>query len=392
MSHQDFVIRLENLSKRFDDEYAVQDVNLDVRHGEFLTLLGPSGCGKTTILRLIAGFEQPDEGRVFIGGRPMDGLPPDQRRVNTVFQSYALFPHMNVFDNVAFGLRMEGAPKGEVRERVMDALRIVHLEKFAQRRPDSLSGGQQQRVAIARAVVNKPRALLLDEPLSALDYKLRQRMQMELKQLRRTLGITFIFVTHDQEEAFSMSDRVAVLNQGRIEQLGTPVEVYEEPVNLFVAEFVGQTNILDAVAGERVGGEVGGEAGGRVKATVEGMETTLLTGKEFAPGKNIKVVLRPEDLLVERDVPEDDDKLWLPGVIEETIYKGSTWDMIIGLECGKRMLVTEFFDEDAEEMSFQAGEKVVVSWYAGWEVVLANGSDPDAVIDAVEGLPEGDHG
>ena len=366
MVNQDFVIRLENLSKRFDDEYAVQSVNLDVRHGEFLTLLGPSGCGKTTILRLIAGFEEPDGGRVFIDGRPMDGLPPDKRRVNTVFQSYALFPHMSVFDNVAFGLRMGGRPREEVRHRVMEALKAVHLEQFAGRRPDRLSGGQQQRVAMARAVVNEPLALLLDEPLSALDYKLRQRMQMELKQLRRSLGITFIFVTHDQEEAFSMSDRVAVLNQGRIEQLGTPVEVYEEPVNLFVAEFVGQTNILDAVAGPR--------ENGHVQATVEGMTSSLLTAKAFAPGQEIKVVLRPEDLLVERAVPEGDDKLWLPGVIEETIYKGSTWDMTIQLDCGKQMLVTEFFDEDAEEMNFQAGERVVVSWYAGWEVVLANGS------------------
>ncbi|WP_078717009.1 spermidine/putrescine ABC transporter ATP-binding protein PotA [Paucidesulfovibrio gracilis] len=367
MSEEQSVIRLEHVAKEFDGETVLHDVCLDIRHGEFLTILGPSGCGKTTLLRLLAGFESPSSGEIILDGRSMRDVPPDGRRVNTVFQSYALFPHMSVFDNVAFGLRMSGIPKVEIGERVAKALRMVGLAGQAGRRPTSLSGGQQQRVAIARAVVNRPLVLLLDEPLSALDYKLRVQMRTELKQLRREMGITFIFVTHDQEEAFSMSDRVVVMNEGCVAQVGTPVEVYEQPVNMFVARFVGETNVFEGVAGQ--------SDGGILQALVEGRTCELSSHRGFQPGDRIRVLLRPEDLLVEREEPEDDDKLWLPGRIMETVYKGSTWDMVVQLDSGHEILVTEFFDEDADKMNFQAGERVVVSWFDGWEVVLPHEDD-----------------
>ncbi|MEF2144472.1 MAG: spermidine/putrescine ABC transporter ATP-binding protein PotA [Desulfovibrionaceae bacterium] len=363
------VIRLEHVSKQFEGETVLDDVSLDIRNGEFLTILGPSGCGKTTLLRIIAGFESPTTGRLFIDEQAMENVPPDRRKVNTVFQSYALFPHMNVFDNVAFGLRMAKTPDSEIAPRIRTVLRMVGLEGMAARKPGSLSGGQQQRVAIARAVVNRPLVLLLDEPLSALDYKMRTQMRRELKQLRRELGITFVFVTHDQEEAFAMSDRVVVMNQGRVEQVGAPSEVYEKPVNFFVARFVGETNIFEGVAGL--------SDGETLHALVEGRRCDLASDRGFKPGDRIKVLLRPEDLLVERIPPEDDDKLWLPGVITETVYKGSTWDMMVRLESGNMVLITEFFDEDADKVSFQAGESVYVSWFDGWEVVLPHeGNEP----------------
>jgi spermidine/putrescine transport system ATP-binding protein len=228
------VIELKGISKTINGEEILHNIDLQVRNGEFLTLLGPSGCGKTTLLRLISGFEEPTEGRVFIGDKDVSGLPPHERHVHTVFQNYALFPHMSVFENVAFGLRCQKLPEAEIAKRVAEALNMVKLGTFANRKPDQLSGGQQQRVAIARAVVNRPLVLLLDEPLSSLDYRLRKTMQIELKQLQRKLGITFIFVTHDQEEALSMSDRVVIMEKGHIEQVGTPRQVYEEPYNLTV--------------------------------------------------------------------------------------------------------------------------------------------------------------
>src|SRR5580704_557672 len=240
------VIELRNVSKSIHGHGILYDLNLEVRNGEFLTLLGPSGCGKTTLLRLISGFENPTTGQIFINGKDVDGLPPHLRHVHTVFQSYALFPHMTVYENVAFGLRCQKLPSQEIAQRVSDVLKIVKLEKYASRKPEQLSGGQQQRVAVARAVVNRPLVLLLDEPLSSLDYRLRKIMQLELKQLQRRLGITFIFVTHDQEEALSMSDRLVVMHEGGIEQVGTPRQVYENPANLIVAQFIGEANIFES--------------------------------------------------------------------------------------------------------------------------------------------------
>ncbi len=365
------VVRLRNVAKVYDGQHALKEVSLDVRRGEFLTILGPSGCGKTTILRLVAGFESATSGSISIDGRDVTGLPPERRNVNTVFQSYALFPHMNVFDNVAFGLRMKGRPAGEIASEVRDTLRLVQLEGFDSRTVGKLSGGQQQRVAIARAIINRPLVLLLDEPLSALDYRLRKQMQLDLKHLQRKLGITFVLVTHDQEEAFSMSDRVVVMNNGHIEQIGTPVSVYEEPRNLYVARFVGEINIIDAEVVEL------GEGRARVRA--QGLDVFMRTSHAFRPGEKVHILLRPEDLRVEtlKDLAEDPEledvfarDRSLVGTVEETIYKGATYDVVVRLDAGGTVTATEFFNEDDETVYFRAADRVAVSWVEGWEVVL----------------------
>src|SRR5688572_22624951 len=261
-------VELRGVTKRFDDVVAVDDIDLSVRKGEFLSLLGPSGCGKTTTLRLIAGFEQPDEGEILIAGEEVAGLPPYKRDVNTVFQSYALFPHLNVLHNVAYGLKQRGLRKTVREEKAREALSLVRLSELGQRKPRQLSGGQQQRVALARALVMEPKVLLLDEPLGALDLKVRRQLQIELKRIQETVGVTFIYVTHDQEEALAMSDRVAVMNDGRVEQVGTPREIYDHPASPFVADFIGETNFIEqdgtmvAVRPERVQLRLGGGGGG----------------------------------------------------------------------------------------------------------------------------------
>lgn len=364
------VIELSEVSKSFEGTMAVESLSLSVEDGEFLTLLGPSGCGKTTVLRLLGGFEKCDGGTIHLDGKSMSGVEPESRPVNTVFQSYALFPHMTVYDNVAFGLKIAKMKATDIASEVEKALKLVRLEDKGQRMPGELSGGQQQRVAIARAIVNKPRLLLLDEPMSALDYRLRKEMQKELKELQRTLGITFILVTHDQEEAFTMSDRVVVMNGGRIEQIGTPREIYEDPVNLYVARFVGEINILDGVITEK-------NATG-FNAEVEGVPVIVKSGRDFSKGDRIHVLLRPEDFRVEvmREVKDDPElaekfsKALLKGRVENTYYKGATYDLDIILDDGKKILVSEFFDEDAETLYFHPGDQVAVGWFEGWEVVL----------------------
>ena len=238
------LIDLKNITKTYDDTDVLKDINLYIRDGEFLTLLGPSGCGKTTMLRLIAGFTLPDNGQILVDGKDISGVPPYRRQVNTVFQKYALFPHLNVFDNIAFGLKIQKLPKDEIESRVNEMMELVNLAGYGSRYIDQLSGGQQQRVAIARALVNRPRVLLLDEPLGALDLKLRKGMQIELKRMQQKLGITFIYVTHDQEEALTMSDTIVVMNEGVIQQIGTPADIYNEPKNVFVAKFIGESNII----------------------------------------------------------------------------------------------------------------------------------------------------
>ena len=250
MKEKKIVVELKNIGISFDGEQILDDLNLEIRDGEFVTFLGPSGCGKTTTLRIIGGFTQPDTGEVIIDGKNMNGAPPYKRQVNTIFQRYALFPHLNVFENVAFGLRVNKVDSKEIEKRVTAMLESVNLSGFEKRQVHSLSGGQQQRVAIARALVNNPKILLLDEPLGALDLKLRKDMQNELKNIQQQLGITFIFVTHDQEEALSMSDTVVVMNEGRIQQIGTPEDIYNEPQNAFVADFIGESNILDGIMRE----------------------------------------------------------------------------------------------------------------------------------------------
>lgn len=361
----DYIIELKGVSKSFHDHPVLQNINLEVENGEFLTLLGPSGCGKTTLLRLLSGFETPSNGSILLNGQNVEGVPPHLRHVNTVFQSYALFPHMNVFDNVAFGLRCKGLPKDEIQHRVYQALQMVKLDSYASRKPEQLSGGQQQRVAIARAVVNKPLVLLLDEPLSSLDYRLRKIMQLELKQLQAQLGITFIFVTHDQEEALSISDRVVVMNHGLIEQIGTPREVYEEPETLHVAKFIGETNIFDTKL-LRADEE-------HLWVEIEGKQFTLKNRKGFtSEDENLYTLLRPEDLEVWSPNEVEDTTDMYPAIVEQVIYKGSTVDVVLRLKTGKKVAATQFFNEDDEKLDFQPGEEVFVHWHTGWEVVLPN--------------------
>lgn len=363
------LLELQNVTKFFGTNKVLDDIDLTINDGEFLTLLGPSGCGKTTLLRLIAGFERPTNGKIIMNGKEISHLPPNRRAVNTIFQQYALFPHMTVFENVAFGLQMKGLPKEEIEQEVFKALEIVKMNTFYTRRPSELSGGQQQRVAIARAFINQPKILLLDEPLSALDYKLRQEMQIELKELQRQLGVTFVFVTHDQEEALSMSDRIVVMNEGIIEQADTPTRIYEEPCNMFVAKFVGEINVFDGMV-MKVGEN-------DFDTIVEGMFYKLRkpSAFEIARGSKIKVLLRPEDMVVskvndpEAEAPENA----LRGVISYMVYKGMTIDLLIQTAGGNMIKATQFFNEDDPDIVFAVDDVVNVSWIKDWEVIL-----PDA--------------
>ena len=376
------LLQLNGIKKTYDQTEVLKDINLDIKHGEFLTLLGPSGCGKTTLLRLIAGFEQPNAGSIYLDGVQMAGLSADKRPVNTVFQQYALFPHMSVAQNVAYGLKLKKVPKAEIQARVSEMLAMVQLEHLANRKPQDLSGGQQQRVAIARAVINRPKLLLLDEPLSALDHKLRLQMQSELKRLQRELGITFVFVTHDQEEALSMSDRIAVMKDGMFQQIGTPIEIYETPANLFTAKFIGETNLFRAeVKGvypdlpDRDGNVTNGRIEVEVcEAQAQEGPTTLrnLRRPNFANdvqvGDIVNLLLRPEDLRIYD--PKDNEHSGLLGRVIESNYKGSTLDSIIELANGHIIKASEFFDEDDPSFDYKLNEGVKVSWVDGWEWVL----------------------
>ncbi|HET8953903.1 MAG TPA: ABC transporter ATP-binding protein [Solirubrobacteraceae bacterium] len=319
-------IRLRGLVKRYGDQAAVDGIDLDVHRGEFFTLLGPSGSGKTTTLRMIAGFERPDEGSVELAGDEVSGRPPFERDVNTVFQDYALFPHLTVADNIGYGLRVKKVPKPERRTRVQEALEMVRLPGLGGRKPSQLSGGQRQRVALARAIVNRPRVLLLDEPLGALDLKLRQEMQVELKRIQQEVGITFVYVTHDQEEALTMSDRLAVFNDGRIEQVGDPAEVYEHPASEFIAGFVGISNVL--------------ERGGR------------------------RFTIRPEKV---RIVEGDHDGLHTEtGVVRDVAYVGMVTRYLVDLEAGGSLqVVRQNLEESSAEAFDQRGRRVTVGWREG---------------------------
>ncbi len=316
------LIRINGVSKAFDGETVLDHVSLDIHDKEFITLLGPSGCGKTTTLRIIGGFETPDTGDVFFDGKRINDVPPYERLVNTVFQKYALFPHINVYENVAFGLRLKKTPEAEIKEKVQEMLAMVNLKGFERRRVTTLSGGQQQRVAIARALVNRPRVLLLDEPLGALDLKLRKDMQNELKRIQRETGITFIYVTHDQEEALSMSDTVVVMADGQIQQIGTPEDIYNEPTNAFVADFIGESNILDGIMLEDF----------KVKFS---NHTFTCVDKGFDKGEKVDIVVRPEDV----DVVAI-DKGMITGIVSSVTFKGDYYEIIVDVGGFKWMLET----------------------------------------------------
>jgi spermidine/putrescine transport system ATP-binding protein len=347
-------VELSHVSKRFGDVLAVDDISLDLAPGEFFTLLGPSGCGKTTTLRMIAGFEQPSAGEIRIEGEDVAGLPPHRRPTNTVFQSYALFPHLSVEDNVAFGLKRKRVPRDQIATRVAAELERVGLAGEAKRRPSQLSGGMQQRVALARALVNLPKVLLLDEPLGALDLKLRKGLQVELKRIQREVGITFVYVTHDQEEALTMSDRIAVMNRGRIEQVGVPEDVYERPETTFVAGFIGVSNLMPAtVAGP---GEVQLESGPEVRGD---------TG-DLAPGEGCYVVVRPEKLRVETlgvGAGTSNGMPRIEGIVESSLYLGTATQIVVGFEDGVRMTVlVPNADENERQRLPGGGAQVALSW------------------------------
>ena len=315
------IIELKHITKTFEDGFvAVEDFNLTVKRGEFVTFLGPSGCGKTTTLRMIAGFEIPTEGEILLDGKEIGNLPPNKRPINTVFQRYALFPHLNIFDNIAFGLKLKKLPKDEIKRKVKKVLEMVDLEGFETRKVATLSGGQQQRIAIARALVNEPQILLLDEPLGALDLKMRKEMQLELKSMHERLGITFIYVTHDQEEALTMSDKIVVMSEGRMQQIGTPEDIYNEPKNAFVADFIGESNIFTGIMTDKL------------KVRFCGAEFACVDDVEH--GRLVEVVVRPED--VEITTPEN---VAITGTVTSVVFKGVHYEITV--ESGKNEIVIQ---------------------------------------------------
>jgi spermidine/putrescine transport system ATP-binding protein len=389
-----FRVELQDVTKRFGEYIAVNDLTLQIRDGEFFSLIGPSGCGKTTTLRMIAGFEQPTAGAIFISGEHVEGIPAHHRPVNTVFQNYALFPHMTVAQNVAFGLEMQKVATPDIKKRVAEALELVRLPQMADRRPRQLSGGQQQRVALARALVNRPQVLLLDEPLGALDLKLRRAMQIELKHIQTEVGITFVYVTHDQEEAMTMSDRIGIMNEGVLQQVGSPNEVYEKPVNRFVADFIGETNFLPATVTRLETEEdhpmVALQGGVRVLSANEGHDLRL--------GQPVTLTIRPErinlypqgkvDVLkaesgleaveLERilgakmpgavDMKEfllaEPENVVLDGVLEEAFYIGTDTRFRVTLEGGASLVVRQQNYGSRYDMPFDVGSHVYVQWAA----------------------------
>jgi spermidine/putrescine transport system ATP-binding protein len=350
-------IRLEGVTKRFGETTAVDDVSLEVNKGEFFSLLGPSGCGKTTTLRMIAGFEQPTEGRILLEGEPVEDVPPYRRNVNTVFQSYALFEHLDVEGNVAFGLKRKKVASEEISKRVAEALELVDMDRRAKARVSELSGGQQQRVALARALVNQPAVLLLDEPLGALDLKLRRQMQVELKDIQREVGITFVYVTHDQEEALAMSDRIAVISEGKVRQCGAPEEVYEHPDESFVAGFIGISNLMEGVA----------QGGGKVKiASGQVVPAPLPDGCDA--GTAVQIAVRPEKIALDE---LEKGMVSLDGVIEQRVYQGVNTQVTVSLGNGARLVALEQNTYRARsDDRWDPGMKVKLGWHPEHCLVL----------------------
>ena len=348
------IVSLIDVEKRFGSNLVVKKMNMEIAEGEFLTLLGPSGCGKTTTLRMIAGFEDASAGIIKVQGERVEDKEPFQRDVNTVFQNYALFPHMTVFDNVAYGLTIKKVPKDEIKKRVTEMIGMVQLQGYEKRKPDELSGGQKQRVAIARALVNNPKVLLLDEPLGALDLKLRKQMQIELKRLQKKLGITFVYVTHDQEEALTMSDRIAVMNGGVIEQLAAPMEIYNAPKTRFVAGFIGETNLFDGKVTDVDGKNL----------TVETSAGILrVEGEGFAVGEEMHVSIRPEYMQVSKGAVPGFD---LRGNIRDFIYMGTVVKTIITMKDGSELRFSRF----EQETDMKEGNTVYLYWKPGKAVAI----------------------
>lgn len=349
------IVDIKGVNKIYGTNHVVKDLNLLVEEGEFLTLLGSSGCGKTTTLRMIAGFEEPTTGSITVEGEPIEDKEPYERNVNTVFQSYALFPHMTIYDNVAYGLKMKKVPKKEIKERVLKMLEMVQLSGFEKRYPSQLSGGQKQRVAIARALINRPKVLLLDEPLGALDLKLRKQMQLELKRLQKKLNITFIYVTHDQEEALTMSDRIAIMHDGVMDQIGSPTEIYERPATKFVATFIGETNVFD--------GTIRSIEGGKAVIGIENGEVTSSGSVEEGDGKNtgfavnefVTVSVRPEKMHFS---PKPVESFTVPAVVRDYIYVGSVLKCIAVLPNGNEIKMEKLAGEELPPI----GEKVFICW------------------------------
>ena len=373
--NKDVLIRLNGISKAFDGETVLDNMSLEIHDKEFITLLGPSGCGKTTTLRIIGGFETPDAGDVFFDGARINDLPPYKRQVNTVFQRYALFPHLNVFDNIAFGLRLHKCPDEEIRTKVKEMLALVNLKGFERRRVNTLSGGQQQRVAIARALVNQPKVLLLDEPLSALDLKLRKDMQNELKNIQHQTGITFIYVTHDQEEALSMSDTVVVMENGHIQQIGSPTDIYNEPVNAFVADFIGESNIVDGVMLE----DRRAKFSGHVFDCVDG---------GFEKNEPVDVVVRPEDV----DVVSPEMGM-LKGLVTGVTFRGVHYEIIVDVAGFKWMIQTTDFVAEGETIGLSIDPDAIhimkKSEFSGMFGDYSSFSDElDKLSDATEEVEE----
>jgi spermidine/putrescine transport system ATP-binding protein len=350
---EEYAVELREVIKKFGSVTAVNQVSLKIQDGEFFSLLGPSGCGKTTTLRLIAGFEMPTKGQIWIGGKPQGYLPAYRRPVNTVFQNYALFPHLSVYKNVSFGLEMQGVATQEIRKRVKEVLRLVHLEGMENRRPKQLSGGQQQRVALARALVNQPKVLLLDEPLGALDLKLRKAMQFELKSLQEQVGITFIYVTHDQEEALTMSDRIAVMNQGKLLQIGPAKEVYENPQTRFVSDFIGETNYLT--------GKVSAIREDCTEVRVD--QSNILRVMSIADlglGQEVTLAIRPEKILLNSDPPEDHNVV--TGMLVNLVYTGSATTFDLQLSEGSVITVRTQNIGLETQNSVRPGDTITASW------------------------------
>jgi spermidine/putrescine transport system ATP-binding protein len=349
---ENFAVELKNVTKTFGRVLAVDDVSLCIDNGEFFSLLGPSGCGKTTTLRMIGGFEMPVEGQIIISGEVQGYKPPFQRPVNTVFQNYALFPHMNVYQNVAFGLQMKKVPRPEIEKRVAEILELVHLAGMGARKPNQLSGGQQQRVALARALINHPKVLLLDEPLGALDLKLRKAMQLELKNIQQQVGITFVYVTHDQEEALTMSDRIAVMNQGVVLQVDTPESIYEHPANRFVADFIGETNFMQ--------GEVIAASSEQVDLLIDGQHPVVaVNGNGLKPGDAVFLAVRPEKLVLGTTSSVDQ---YVPGLISEVIYIGTDLRYEVRISENTTVVVREQNRGADSAHRFERGEQVNVCW------------------------------